>query len=709
MRREIGGSSTVLTKRHNRGATPKRWRFRVSVAAVGGLIVALMTVGTPNGSFASTPTGTSPVPQGLNPALDPSVTPNGQTASATPMTVGFVLKARNLAPLEQKVARGWQGPYLTTAQFAAQFGQTPQIVNELEAYLRFFGISSTAYADDLDVTAIGTAGQFNKALAILLENYTLPGNGGSRRRAQHFYASKNDPRLPNQLSTSILSILGLSNYAPFASQAVKAKATPKVSGSISGAIPVGELTPQDFVSHYDLSSVESKGAMGQGQTIGILTLASLDPTVPTTFWNMLGLHTPSNRITLDNIDGGAGPVSLDAGSDESTLDVEQSGAIAPQSKILVYQAPNTDNGIVDTFYAAASDNIAGSVSLSWGESDTYALVSEANGIQSPSFAQAFDEAELEFAAQGQSSFASSGDYGAYEAAADTGTTNLSTLLPSDSAFITSTGGTTLPGTQTYAVLDQAGNPTAVTQSVTIPEEIGWNWNYLWPLFATQGFSSEAEAATSTTFYDLGGGGGGYSIFEPEPSYQQGVSGVSRFSHLNYLIPTDVTDAQGVPLPTQFAFNPSSIVTTGISPGGRATPDLSFDADPDTGYALYDPQFEPVYGTDFLKYGGTSFVAPQLNGATAVLASSIGHRLGFWNPVIYAAAQSRHSPFNPLSENQVYGSSYFSQTNADGTTSPLSGSFSSNNVYYTGTPGTIYNPSTGLGYADLGALRAFFAQ
>jgi kumamolisin len=674
-----------------------------------GLLVGLLSLGVPTAALAATAGGTTPVPQAINPALDPTATPTGQTAPSTPITVGFVLKARNLAPLEQKVSGGWTGPYLTTAQFAAQYGQTPQVVNGLETYLRSFGITSTAYADDLDVTATGTAGEFNKALAILLGNYTMPSHHGPGHQNQHFYASKSDPRLPSQLSGDILSVLGLSNYAPFASQAVPARKAPTASATTTNQIPAGELTPENFVQHYDLSSVESSGALGQGQTIGILTLASLDPTVPTAFWKMLGLHTPANRITLDNIDGGAGPVSLDAGSDESTLDAEQSGAIAPQSKLLVYQAPNTDNGLVDTFYAAASDDIAGSVSVSWGESDTYALISEVNEVQSPTFAQAFDEAELEFAAQGQSSFASAGDYGAYEAASDALTTNLSTLIPADGAFITAAGGTTLPGTQTYPVLDAAGNPTAVTQSVTIPKEIGWNWNYLWPIFATQGFTSEADAATSTTFFDLGGGGGGYSTFEPEPSYQQGVSGVSRYSHLNVLTPTDVTSAQGVPLPTQLAFTPSPAVTTSASPGGRATPDLSFDADPLTGYALYDPQFEPVDGTDFLQYGGTSFVAPQLNAVTAVLASSLGHRLGFWNPVMYGAAQSRHSPFNSLSENQVYGSRYFSQTNADGTTSPLSGFFSSNNAYYTGTPGTIFNPSTGLGVADLAALRSFFAH
>ena len=38
------------------------------------------------------------------------------------------------------------------------------------------------------------------------------------------------------------------------------------------------------------------------------------------------------------------------------------------------------------------------------------------------------------------------------------------------------------------------------------------------------------------------------------------------------------------------------------------------------------------------WGGTSFVAPQLNGSTAVIDSALGHRVGFWNPSIYAVGQ-----------------------------------------------------------------------
>ena len=235
----------------------------------------------------------------------------------------------------------------------------------------------------------------------------------------------------------------------------------------------------------------------------------------------------------------------------------------------------------------------------------------------------------------------------------------------------------------------------MTQSVTIPHEIGWSWDYFWPLWATLGYTSAAQAATDPTFAQMGGGGGGYSIFEPEPSYQQGVSGVSTYSDINYLIPTDVTSAQGLPLPTAFSFNPTPTLTTGHSNGGRATPDLSYNADPVTGYSLYDPQFQATEGTSFILYGGTSSSRPN-STPPAVLESSLGHRLGFWNPVIYAAAQSSHSPFTGLSENQIYGSSYFSQTNGTGLSRRCRGPSRATTTTTRAHPGRCTTPRPGSG-------------
>ena len=67
----------------------------------------------------------------------------------------------------------------------------------------------------------------------------------------------------------------------------------------------------------------------------------------------------------------------------------------------------------------------------------------------------------------------------------------------------------------------------------------------------------------------------------------------------------------------------------------------------SGYLLYSPSFAQG-GTPLLEggWGGTSFVGPQLNGVTAYFESSVGHRIGFWNPAIYGFAQGGKSPFNP---------------------------------------------------------------
>jgi kumamolisin len=105
-----------------------------------------------------------------------------------------------------------------------------------------------------------------------------------------------------------------------------------------------------------------------------------------------------------HVDGG-GELSSAAGSGETSLDVEQSGGLAPQAKIIVYDAPNTDPGFIDVFYKAASDNLVDSLSVSWGQAEV--LYFEAViGADHTGQLLAFHQAFLELAAQGISTFAS---------------------------------------------------------------------------------------------------------------------------------------------------------------------------------------------------------------------------------------------------------------------------------------------------------------
>jgi kumamolisin len=644
--------------------------FLVPLAGATGAVAAPATA--PN-----TPTS---VASGINAAALPGATVFGTTPADTPVTVSFILKERSMVSLEAKVEAGIpSSDYLSVSSFAAQYGQPSSNISALTSYLAGFGISTSVYADDLDVVANGTAGEFDQALTITEENVHVPaqqGTGGfGPRRAQDVYTNEQNPLLPYRLASFVAAILGLSNYGPYVSDIAKpaSEDKPQQGSSNSCAAEFGLTNgchlPSFFAKAYNLAPLYAR-ADGTGQTIGIVTLAAVDPGSPEYFWSNIADVNRTGSLTVDNVDGGPGAPSADSGSVETDLDIEQSGSLAPGANIIDYQAPNTDYGFADAFLTAASQNIASGVSASWGLSETAIEAEILSGEESAGYVQAFDEAFLEMAAQGQSAFTSSADAGAYTASEDIGTTNLSADNPADSPFVTACGATSLPGTTYLSGPDGTATATTTTQRI-------WGWDYLWQGIAQVNGVSLTEAAES----DVVGSGGGYSVDEPEPSYQEDVAGTEDFHAVEYLTPTDYTEvAPGLTEPTEWNFNPTPSVTSGVGNGGRAVPDLATNGDPQTGYL--------VYGTSvggLSEYGGTSFVDPQMNGSTAVIDSYLGHRVGFWNPVIYGAVASGDDPFSQLN-----------------TTST-----SNDNIYYTGNPGQPYNPGIGLGMPNLADLAGIF--
>ena len=654
----------------------------VTVAATLGTAGALISAtagsssATPLASAGSSPGGQVTVPQGIGPAALAHATPLGDTPGDTPETVSFILQGRGLGALKAAVESG-NSPDLSEPQFAASYGQTPTVIAALRSYLAGYGITTAQYSDRLDVTANGTAAEFDRALTVQQKQYSVPavpGAGGHAGiPAQVVHGTTDNPRMPGGIGSHVLAILGLSNYAPFTSNMAHTPAGVSASDSVTPSDTyTGNLTPADFATNYDLTPLYDDEMTGQGETLAIVTLAGFDPATANYFWHrVLNITTAPDRIKVRNVDGGPGAPSDAAGSGESDLDVEQSGALAPDAGIIVYQAPNTDFGYADAFFDAASQNQADTVSSSWGESETVLQAAIASGQESPAYAAAFDEAFLEMAAQDQSMFVASGDSGAYDASSDLGTTNLSVDNPSDSPLVTAAGGTTLGGTITATADD--GDVTA-----TIAAQRAWGWDWLWPYYADFGAPSEASFAEEAVV----GGGGGFSAFEPTPAYQASVAELHHYSAVRYLTPIDFSTEYGAKLPTEWRFNASPSVSSGHGTG-RATPDLVADADPFTGYLLYDPLSTPALQGG---WGGTSFVAPQLNGATVLIDEYVGHRVGLWNPSIYAFAQSGSSPFTPLS--------------TSGTTN--------DNLYYTGTSGQVFNVGTGLGYPDLAQLAYDFA-
>jgi len=111
--------------------------------------------------------------------------------------------------------------------------------------------------------------------------------------------------------------------------------------------------------------------------------------------------------------------------------------------------------------------------------------------------------------------------------------------------------------------------------------------------------------------------------------------------------------------------------------GRNLPDVSLNADPETGYLLYST----VDGGLLAQYGGTSFVAPQLNGIAALLGQASGGRLGFFNPMLYR-----------IQRQMGYGAG-----------SPFIDITAGDNWFYAGARG--YTPGAGLGVLNVANFAA----
>jgi subtilase family serine protease len=294
-------------------------------------------------------------------------------------------------------------------------------------------------------------------------------------------------------------------------------------------------------------------------------------------------------------------------------------------------------------------------------------------IETPEYAQAFNQIFMEGAAQGISMFAAAGDEGAYDAVREfgllagiPGVGSLSVDNPADSPYITAAGGTTLP----FHFHSNKYN-----YDVKNDNERAWGWDYLYGYFDKRGLNNPQGWGDRY----LAGGGGGFSQIFATPDYQLGVSGINSYTATKQWTPNSNAST--------LTRDAAATILTGTGKG-RNMPDVSMNADPYTGYkVLFSDPAAPGTNRGYAVYGGTSFVSPQLNGLSALINSSGDTQVGFWNPQIYRFAQGPKSPLHPLNDTGILN----------------------DNGFYTGTPGTIYNQATGLGTPDISVLANAFVN
>jgi kumamolisin len=564
-----------------------------------------------------------------------------------PISVTIALKLSDLAGAESMMQRlvtpgdAMFGKFLTPAQVEAQFGPNESDVARVIGALQASGLT-VERTTSTTLTATGKPATLEQAFHTSLHRFVMPAT--AKHESFTFRAAKTAPVVPANIASAVRGVIGLNTNPVFSPHLKRAPATLsgspviRIPGSTSGVdTESGALTVKDFATLYDVNPLYAKGVTGKGRTVGIVTLANFTPSDVFAYWSALNLKVNANRLTVVNIDGGPGKPSDRSGSDETTLDVEQSGGIAPGANIIVYQSPNTDQGFLDAFAAAVHDNKADSFSTSWGEWEFFDSTAGGNQVtdvfshETVSSLQALHEVLVVAALQGQTAFAAAGDCGAYdvfEEVAANFSTPLSVDNPASDSAIVAAGGTTLPGLQEF------GLPDGSTFSINVPTERVWGWDYLIPLCKALGLDPLGNCDIFP-----GGGGGGVSVFFSMPLYQFGILG-TQISQPNQ----SLVDNSTTPPTVDFAL-----------PGhffGRNLPDVSFNADPDTGYSIFYTSNRNGFEVETFV-GGTSFVSPQLNGVTALLAQNAGHRLGLLNVELYnlsrlGLTQGRHAVINTIS-------------------------------------------------------------
>ncbi len=572
------------------------------------------------------------------------------TAPATNITTSIILSVTNPQGLEDFVAlTSTPGSpqyhrFLNVNQFVQRFAPSNRQIQQFEQYLESYGITiDKVYADNLDITVTGTAAQLNAAFSTQLRDYTR--NGHTFHRPAWKFV------LPGQFASLVLSVPGLSNevgdlhpknihIGQGANAAGKPAAVTWPTNGTATGMPQ-DYTVGDTANFYDFNPLYRQGIQGRGQTIGIMTLANFNQADVYAYWQDIGLQVKPNRITVVPVDGGT-PVAAGVGDNETSLDVEQSGGLAPQASIRVYVAPNTLGGFLDIFYSAASDNIADTVSVSWGQAEEDYFAAVNGGVDYTDQLTAIHQALLEGAAQGQSYFTSAGDAGAYDVNDSNNaplpyfTAQLTVDSPGSDPAITSAGGTTVAATQ-------PGIPAAGCPAITITQERVWGWDYI----ARDWAGCLANLGITAADLFPSGGGGGVSSFWRIPYYQQFTFGTQRTQPNQTLTyyPNYPSLSGAEVLNTLPAYFP-----------GRNEPDLSFNADPQSGYIVVDcTDFPPATNPGCAEggWGGTSFVAPQLNAMTTLIDQASGGRVGLLNATVYALAQGgwfaygRGGPFNDI--------------------------------------------------------------
>jgi subtilase family serine protease len=544
--------------------------------------------------------------------------------------------------------------FLTPLQVADRFMATSSDYKKATAYLKGNGLLVTGWPQRMMLHVIGTQAQLEKAFNTKF--------GWYRHRSEQFIAPMSAPHVP-----SGVPIVGSANIVYRTKRYTPSVVHVSSNGLFSG------YSPQQIATVFDYAGAYNVGFIGGGINIGIIGTGPVSVAAPGHVGDLETLRATYHAIGSNSLqvvshigDGFAAPPPVTKPCNQSSnpqlppsesptptcnpedgeaqIDTQQSATLAPGSIVQFYLdfVPSDSQGFTAQGLALADPEIQD------------ALANNTSDILSLSFGG--DEYSL--SQEVPPPFNSSGNGVEQLMFAQATTQGISVFVSSGDL-----------GANTC--LDNPGSPHENDLCVSYPASdvnVTAVGGVTTPINGSGQLIGPITAWGQSTSGGFGGTGGGVSAFIGQPLYQQGVSGI---------------------IGTQF----------------RNLPDLSLEADPNTGVAVVVNADPSLGGEQILGFGGTSVAAPEMAAMWALVLSacrvrgacpgapgglSKPYRMGLANPFFYDIYSGRASQSYALTfYDVVYG----------------------NNGQQGPTPGPTFLPGfpSGVGYDQTTGIGVPFAR
>jgi subtilase family serine protease len=480
--------------------------------------------------------------------------------------------------------------WLTPAEFAARFGAAADSVERVKQALAARGLNVTAtHPQGMHVVgrADAVSSTFSTPLVRVLD-------GAGRYRIKGSRALTLPAELANEGAT-------VAAFSPVPARHVDSRVVPDVgvAGGDNRISATGSYWFTDLKQAYDFPTYQA--LTGRGTTIAIVMSSDYLDSDMEMYFGHEKLAPP--HIERVPVLGGA-PFSTNNGASyEVSLDIQQSGGMAPNATIRLYNIPDlSDNSVLTAYNQIVQENIADIVSSSFSGPEAGYLPSYNGGTDyTPILTQTYESIFKQGNAQGITFVSSSGDSGGLPIpSVDYFNSPPSPYArfvpgvehPASSPSVTGVGGTNLVTAYIPGSLDSSYVGENAYGDPEIP------------------YDPYGQGVTVSGGY--WGSGGGVSQIFSRPRFQ---TLVPTHSHMR-TVPDISLQEGGCP--------------EGLAQLPCGTPRSSVVA---------------AVGGQYVALIGTSASAPEFAGLLGVLEESFGGRVGNVNYLLYAegAAQAR-DPF-----------------------------------------------------------------